>query len=71
MGVKQSDRTRPRRKPGQGRFRRRALPREEDITHRVAVPLPAEGCPFCGASRLLDKRVEIAYCTDLPEPPKP
>ena len=70
-GAKKTDPKRPGRKPGQGRFSRRALPREEEITHRVEVPLPAEGCPFCGGSQLVDKRVEMAYCTDLPEPPKP
>jgi transposase len=70
-GEKKANPKRPGRKPGEGKFSRRDPPSEEEITHRVEVPLLEECCPFCGSSNLGEIHIECAFCTDIPEPPKP
>lgn len=70
-GEKKANPKQPGRKPGAGKFSRRDLPAEEDITHRVQVPLPGDRCPFCDSSNLGAVRIERAFCTDISESPKP
>jgi len=70
-GGKKANPKKPGRKPGEGKFSRRDLPTEEEITHRVQVPLQGDRCPFCGSSNLGEVRIERAFCTDISESPKP
>ena len=70
-GEKKANPKKPGRKPGTGTFSRRDPPPEEEITHRVQVPLQGDRCPFCASSNLGEVRIECAFCTDMPETPKP
>lgn len=60
---------RPGRKPGQGAFERRQAPPEEAITETIRVPLEMRYCPCCSAP--LEKQIELATITDIPERIKP
>lgn len=70
-GEKKTNPKKPGRKPGKGKFSRRDPPPDEEVTHRVQVPLQGDRCPFCGSSNLGEVRIECAFCTDIPETPKP
>ena len=70
-GEKKANPKKPGRKPGKGKFSRRDPPPEDEITHRVQVPLQGDRCPFCGSSNLGEARIECAFRTDIPETPKP
>jgi len=70
-GEKKANPKKPGWKPGEGKFSRRDLPTEEEITHRVQVPLQGDRCPFCSSSNLGEVRIERAFCTDISESPKP
>src|ERR671915_74575 len=62
---------RPGRKPGEGTFSFRRVPRPEEITEPpVEVPVILEACPGCGG-KLTQPRVDFAYITDLPPLPPP
>src|SRR5512147_1316864 len=62
---------RPGRKPGQGRFSFRTLPRPEQWTAPpIDVRLPEPVCPCCGAA-LQEHHVDFAAVTDIPPQPKP
>jgi transposase len=62
---------RPGRKPGQGHFTFRTLPRPDQWTALpIEVRLPEPVCPCCGEA-LLEHRVDFAAITDLPPQPKP
>jgi transposase len=62
---------RPGRKPGQGSFSFRHAPSPEAITEPpVEVSVTPQSCPSCG-SRLAQKRVDLAYITELPPLPQP
>src|ERR671915_542770 len=62
---------RPGRKPGEGTFSFRRVPRPEEITEPpVEVPVILEACPGCGG-KLTQPRVDFAYITDLPPLPRP
>jgi Archaea-specific RecJ-like exonuclease, contains DnaJ-type Zn finger domain len=59
------------RKPGQGIFRYRELPRPQEITEAPVEVVVAERiCPDCGGE-LEPERIDFAYTTELPERPKP
>ena len=49
-GKKKANPKKPGRKPGEGKFSHGDLPTEEEITHRVQVPLQGDRCPFCGCA---------------------
>jgi len=70
-GEKKVNPKKPGRKPGKGKFSRRDPPPEEEITHRVQVPLQGDRCAFCGSSNLGEVRIECAFCTDIAETAKP
>jgi transposase len=62
---------RPGRKPGQGRFTFRTLPRPDQWTAPpIEVRLPDPVCPCCGEA-LHEHRVDFAAVTDIPPQPKP
>jgi transposase len=62
---------RPGRKPGQGRFTSRMLPRPDQWTAvPIEVRLPEPLCPCCGEA-LQEQRVDLAAITDLPRQPRP
>ena len=62
---------RPGRKPGQGRFTFRTLPRPDQWTAPpIEVRLPDPVCPCCGEA-LDEHRVDFAAVTDIPPQPKP
>src|SRR5512147_3133866 len=62
---------RPGRKPGQGRFTFRTLPRPDQWTAPpIEVRLPDPVCPCCGEA-LQGHRVDFVAVTDIPPQPKP
>ncbi|MGH9753004.1 MAG: IS66 family transposase [Blastocatellia bacterium] len=62
---------RPGRKPGQGVFRHRSAPSEEDYSQPpIEVPVTENSCPGCGGDLVADGE-EVVTNTDLPEMPKP
>ena len=62
---------RPGRKPGQGVFRHRLAPSEEDYSQPpIDVPGTEKSCPGCGGELEADGE-EVVTTTDLPEMPKP
>jgi transposase len=70
-GQRKAQPKRPGRKPGQGHFTFRTLPRPDQWTAPpIEVRLPAPVCPCCGES-LQEHRVDLAAITDLPPRPKP
>jgi len=65
------DPKRPGRKPGQGEFRNRTAPSEEEYSGPVEdVPVKESNCPDCGGE-LTDDNKEIVTNTDIPSLPKP
>ncbi len=59
----------PRRKPGQGHFTFRTLPRLDQWTASpIEVPLPEPICPCCGET-LQEQRVDFAAITEIPPQP--
>src|SRR5918996_1756093 len=70
-GTRSQHPKRPGRKPGEGTFSFRRVPRPEEITEPpVEVPVILEACPGCGG-KLTQPRVDFAYITDLPPLPRP
>lgn len=70
-GRRVSQRKRPGRKRGTGRFRYREAPPPEAVTEApVDVPVTLEACPACGGP-LEAERVDCAYRTEIPERPRP
>src|SRR5512146_292136 len=62
---------RPGRKPGQGRFTFRTLPRPDQWTAPpIEVRLPEPICPCCGEA-LYEHRVDFAAVTEIPPQPQP
>lgn len=62
---------RPGRKPGQGIFRNRPAPSEEDYSSPlVEVPVEETACPKCGGE-LGEETEEIVTTTEIPPAPKP
>src|SRR5215213_599765 len=62
---------RPGRKPGQGPFTFRTLPRPDQWTAPpIEVRLPEPVCPCCGEA-LLEQRVDFAAITEIPPQPRP
>src|SRR5512147_785882 len=62
---------RPGRKPGQGRFTFRTLPRPDQWTAPpIEVRLPDPVCPCCGET-LHEHRVDFATVTEIPAQPRP
>src|SRR3954465_9509214 len=61
----------PGRKPGQGRFTFRTLPRPDQWTAPpIDVRLPEPVCPCCGEP-MPERRVDFAATTEIPPQPKP
>jgi transposase len=70
-GQRKAHPKRPGRKPGQGRFTFRTLPRPDHWTAPpIDVRLPEPVCPCCGEA-LQEHRVDFAAVTDIPPQPKP
>ena len=70
-GQRKPQPKRPGRKPGQGSFTFRTLPRPAQWTAPpIEVRLPEPICPCCGAA-LQEQRVDFAAITDRPPQPKP
>src|SRR3954469_21794944 len=70
-GRRKAQPKRPGRKPGQGHFSFRTLPRPDQWTAPpIEVRLPEPICPCCGEP-LLEQRVDFAATTDIPPQPKP
>src|SRR4051794_41501047 len=70
-GRRKAQPKRPGRKPGQGRFTFRTLPRPDQWTAPpIDVRLPEPICPCCGEP-LHEQRVDFAATTKTPPPPKP
>jgi transposase len=70
-GTRLQQPKRPGRKPGQGTFSFRHAPSSETITEPpVEVPVTLQSCPGCG-SQLVQRRVDLAYITELPPLPQP
>jgi transposase len=70
-GQRKAQPKRPGRKPGQGRFTFRTLPRPDQWTAPpIEVRLPDPVCPCCGEA-LHENRVDFAAVTDIPPQPKP
>jgi len=62
---------RPGRKPGQGVFRNRTAPSEDEYSGPpVVVPVEETTCPDCGGD-LIDDDQEIVTNTEIPTAPKP
>src|SRR4051812_9535169 len=62
---------RPGRKPGQGRFTFRTLPRPDQWTAPpIDVRLPEPVCPCCGEP-MPERRVDFAATTEIPPRPRP
>src|SRR4051794_10413821 len=70
-GQRKAQPKRPGRKPGQGPFTFRILPRPDQWTAPpIEVRLPEPICPCCGEP-LHEQRVDFAATTKTPPPPKP
>src|SRR4051794_3017317 len=70
-GRRKAQPKRPGRKPGQGRFTSRTLPRPDRWTAPpIDVRLPEPSCPCCGEP-LHEHRVDFAATTEIPPQPKP
>jgi transposase len=70
-GQRQAQPKRPGRKPGQGPFTFRTLPRSEEWTASpIEVRLPEPICPCCGEA-LHEQRVDFAAITEIPPQPRP
>ena len=70
-GQRKAQPKRPGRKPGQGPFTYRTLPRPDQWpAPPIEVRLPEPICPCCGES-LQEHRVDFAAITDIPPQPKP
>src|SRR5512144_1719623 len=70
-GQRKAQPKRPGRKPGQGRFTYRTLPRPDQWTAPpIEVRLPEPICPCCGEA-LYEHRVDFAAVTEIPPQPQP
>src|SRR5512144_2378308 len=70
-GQRKAQPKRPGRKPGQGRFTFRTLPRPDQWTAPpIEVRLPAPVCPCCGEP-LQEQRVDFAATTEISPQPRP
>src|SRR5512135_1520928 len=70
-GQRKAQPKRPGRKPGQGHFTFRTLPRPDQWTAPpIEVRLPEPVCPCCGEA-LQEQRVDFAAVTDTPPQPQP
>src|SRR3954470_23242563 len=70
-GRRKAQPKRPGRKPGQGRFTFRTLPRPDQWTAPpIEVRSPDPVCPCCGEP-LHENRVDFAAVTEIPPQPKP
>src|SRR3954467_12385338 len=70
-GQRKAQPKRPGRKPGQGPFTFRTLPRPDQWTAPpIEVRLPEPICPCCGEA-LHEQRVDFAAVTDIPPQPQP
>jgi hypothetical protein len=70
-GKRTAQPKRPGRRPGQGRFTFRTLPRPDQWTARpIEVRLPEPNCPCCGEP-LYEQRVDFAAITEIPPQPRP
>src|SRR3954462_9087960 len=70
-GRRKAKPNRPGRKPGQGRFTFRTLPRPDQWTAPpIDVRLPEPVCPCC-AEPVQEQRVDFAAITELPPQPQP
>jgi transposase len=70
-GQRKAQPKRPGRKPGQGHFTFRTLPRPDQWTASpIDVRLPEPICPCCGEA-LHEQRVDFAAITEIPPQPKP
>ena len=70
-GRRKAKPKRPGRKPGQGRFTFRTLPRPDQWTAPpIDVRLPEPVCPCC-AEPVQEQRVDLAAITEIPPQPKP
>src|SRR5512135_3447338 len=70
-GQRKAQPKRPGRKPGQGRFTFRTLPRPDQWTAPpIEVRLPEPVCPCCGEP-LQEQRVDFAATTEIPPQPRP
>jgi transposase len=70
-GRRKAQPQRPGRKPGQGNFTFRTLPRPDQWTAPpIEVRLPEPTCPCCGEP-LQEQRVDFAAITEIPPQPRP
>jgi transposase len=70
-GQRKAQPKRPGRKPGQGHFTFRTLPRPDQWTAPpIEVRLPEPSCPCCGET-LHEQRVDFAAITEIPPQPRP
>jgi transposase len=70
-GQRKAQPKRPGRKPGQGPFTFRTLPRPDQWTAPpIEVRLPEPICPCCGEP-LQEQRVDFAAITEIPPQPRP
>jgi transposase len=70
-GQRRAHPKRPGRKPGQGRFTFRTLPRPDQWTAPpIDVRLSEPVCPCCGEA-LQEQHVDLAAVTDIPPQPRP
>src|SRR3954465_9868473 len=70
-GQRKAQPKRPGRKPGQGHFTFRTLPRPHEWTAPpIEVRLPEPTCPCCGEA-LHEQRVDFAAITEIPPQPWP
>lgn len=70
-GQRKAQPQRPGRKPGQGPFAFRTLPRPDQWTAPpIEVRLPEPICPCCGEA-LREQRVDFAAITEIPAQPRP
>src|SRR3954453_6300421 len=71
QGRRKAQPKRPGRKPGQGRFTFRTLPRPAPWTAPpIDVRLPEPVCPCCGEP-MHERRVDFAATTEIPPHPRP
>src|SRR4051812_44344535 len=70
-GQRKAQPKRPGRKPGQGHFTFRTLPRPDQWTAPpIEARLPEPLCPCCGEA-LHEHRVDFAAITEIPSHPRP